>query len=77
MNIETDQAEAIQGQVDKETQRVAFRVGDSQDVVVETGLYNLTQNDVPLLVHYGTQQVENWMLVRLEELAEDQAETQR
>ena len=46
-NIDTDEAAAVQGQVDLETQRVAFRVGDSDEIVVETGIYNLTQEEAP------------------------------
>ncbi len=34
-------------------------------MVAETGLYNLTQDEAPLLVHFGTEQVENYVLVRL------------
>ncbi len=65
-NTETDEAQTIQGQVDKETQRVAFRIGESDDVVFETGLYNLTQDEAPILIHFGTQRVENGVLVRLQ-----------
>lgn len=65
-NIDTDQAQAVQGQVDKETQRVAFRLGESEMVVAETGLYNLTQEESPLLVHFGVERAENYLLVRLE-----------
>jgi hypothetical protein len=65
-NSKTDQADSIQGQVDRQTQRVAFRIGESEDVVVETGLYNLTQDEAPILVHFGPDKVENWLLVRLE-----------
>jgi len=67
-NIKTDQAQSVQGQVDKNTQRVAFRVGESDDdVVVETGLYNLTQDEAPALVHFGTDRVETYLLVRLDQ----------
>ncbi|MGE0609550.1 MAG: hypothetical protein AB7O62_20840 [Pirellulales bacterium] len=72
-NTSTDKAQTVQGQVDKETQRVAFRIGDSQDIVVETGLYNLTQDQAPVLVHFGTEKTENWLLVRLEQPEEDAA----
>lgn len=65
-NIDTDQAQAVQGQVDKETQRVAFRLGESETVVAETGLYNLTQEEAPVLVHFGTVRTENYLLVRLQ-----------
>ncbi|KAA5539068.1 hypothetical protein FYK55_25355 [Roseiconus nitratireducens] len=65
-NTQTDQADTVQGRVDKETQRVAFRIGESEEVVVESGLYNLTQDEAPILVHFGDSRVENWLLVRLE-----------
>jgi hypothetical protein len=65
-NQQTDTAQAVQGQVDKDTQRVAFRVGDNDNIVAETGLYNLTQEEAPLLVHVGAEQTENYLLVRLE-----------
>ncbi len=65
-NAQTDQAKSIQGKVDKETQRVAFRIGESEDFVAETGLYNLTQDEAPVLVHLGPDKVENYLLVRLE-----------
>jgi hypothetical protein len=65
-NTQSDQAQTVQGRVDKQTQRVAFRVGESEDIIVETGLYNLTQNEAPVLVHFGTDIVENYLLVRLE-----------
>ncbi|HOA72201.1 MAG TPA: hypothetical protein PL151_06525 [Phycisphaerae bacterium] len=65
-NTQTDQAQAVQGQVDKQTQRVAMRLGESQNVVLETGLYNLTQREAPALIHYGADKTENCLLVRLD-----------
>lgn len=70
-NTQTDEARTVQGQVDKETQRVDFRVGDSENPVVETGVDNLTQEEAPVLVHFGTDRVENWLLERLEAPAEE------
>ena len=66
-NYSTEQAQSVLGQVDKDTQRVAFRIGDNENIVVETGLYNLTQQECPVLVHFGTDKVEDWLLVRLED----------
>ena len=66
-NSETDQAQTVQGQVDKQTQRVAFRVGSSNDIVVETGIYNLTKDEAPALIHFGKDRVENYLLVRLKQ----------
>ncbi|MBI3462062.1 MAG: hypothetical protein HY000_03245 [Planctomycetes bacterium] len=66
-NTATDQAYEVQGQVDKETQRVAFRIGESPDIVFETGLYNLTQDEAPTLVHFGLGHTATYLLVRLEQ----------
>jgi hypothetical protein len=76
-NNQTDQTQSIQGQVDKETQRVAFRIGDRESIVAETGLYNLTQKEAPLLVHFGTLKTENYLLIRLEnpEYAKERPDT--
>lgn len=65
-NYDTDEAIAVQGQVDRQTQRVAIRLGDLEDVVVETGLYNLTQDEAPVLVHFRTDKIEEYLLIRLE-----------
>jgi hypothetical protein len=65
-NTQTDDAQSVQGQVDKETQRVAMRLANSDTIVIETGIYNLTQDQAPILVHFGTDKVETWLLVRLE-----------
>ena len=68
-NATTDETRPLQGSVDKETQRAAWTVGDKKSTVVETGLYNLTQDETPVLVHFGDQQTQTWLMVRLEEPA--------
>lgn len=66
-NSLTDLTSTVQGQVDKDTQRVAMRIGESDTIVVETGLYNLTQDNASILVHFGDDKTENWMLVRMQD----------
>jgi hypothetical protein len=56
----------VQGSVDKQTQRVAFTVGDNSHNLIETGLYNLTKDEAPCLVHFGKDRTEQWLLVRLQ-----------
>jgi hypothetical protein len=56
---------AVQGRVDKDTQRVAFTMSDDPDVVYETGIFNLTQDETPVLVHRGDR-TDTSMLVRLD-----------
>ena len=64
-NSETDKTYTVQGRIDKDTQRVAFTIGDNQDLVLETGLYNLTQEEAPVLVHFGPDKTANYVFVRL------------
>ncbi|MEM1224128.1 MAG: mu-protocadherin- cell-suface protein [Planctomycetota bacterium] len=73
-NKETDRTDALQGRVDKETQRVAIRIGESEDIVAETGLYNLTQDEASVLVHFGTEQHDTYLLVRLSDPPEDDSD---
>lgn len=69
-NSATDQTVVVQGQVDKQTQRVAFTIGDKSHTVIETGIYNLTQPQTQVLVHFGTEKTENYLLVRLDKPAD-------
>ena len=57
----------IQGAVDKKTQRAAWTVGKNKNTVCETGLYNLTQDEAPALIHIGKDKTQQWMLVRLKQ----------
>ena len=63
----TDKQTALTGAVDKKTQRVAVAVEGNQGVVAEMGLYNLSENEVPVLVHFGAERHENRVLVRLQQ----------
>ncbi len=65
-NQATDKTVAVEGRVDASTQRVAIHNPDNPDVVLETGLYNLTQDQTPVLVHFGTLRTQTWFLVRLD-----------
>ena len=65
-DTESNKNQVIQGSVDKQTQRVAFTVGDNTNNVVETGLYNLTKDEAPCLIHFGKDKTEQWLLVRMQ-----------
>ncbi len=66
-NTTSDSAQTVEGRVDKQSQRAAWWIGNNQDIIMETGIQNLTQDETPLLVHFGSQQTQTWLLVRLEE----------
>jgi len=70
-DTKTDKAEPVQGRLDKESQRVAFRIGDDEETVYETGLFNLTQDEVSVLVHSGPDKVDVNNLVRLQKPQEE------
>lgn len=61
----------VVGSVDKNTQRVAWSIGDKKDIVFETGLTNFTKEESTVLIHYGKENTQQMILVRLEEPKED------
>lgn len=71
----TGTTQAVQGSVDKETQRAAFTIGDQTQDVVETGIYNLTKDEAPVLIHFGKERTEQWLLVRLKQPQDAAAES--
>lgn len=66
----TDDQRPIAGQVDKASQRVAWRIGDNTDTIFETSLANLTKDVSPIAVHFGNSRTQTWLLVRMPEPAE-------
>ncbi len=56
----------IHGSVDKKTQRAAWTIGDNKENVIETGIYNLTKNQAPALIHFGKDKTDQCVLVRLD-----------
>jgi hypothetical protein len=61
----TDATTPVKGAVDKKTQRAAWTIGDQKNTVFETGIFNLTMDKTPCLVHTGKDRTQQWLLVRL------------
>jgi hypothetical protein len=57
----------VHGAVDQKTQRAAWTVGDNTQTVYETGIYNLTKDQTPVLVHFGKDRTQQWLLVRMQQ----------
>jgi hypothetical protein len=74
VNQQTNQNYPIQGRVDKATQRVAFTIGENKEVVLETGIFNLTQQQTPVLAH-GDGRQETYLLLRLDPPKTDEPAT--
>jgi len=68
-NESTGATHAIEGMVDAETQRAAWKAADgtNPDLIMETGVYNLTQDTADVLVHFGPEKTQEALLVRLDE----------
>ena len=64
-NTLTGDSAAVTGSIDRATQKAAWHVGDKTDTVYEAGVANLTQNEAPVLVHFGAQTTQTWLLVHL------------
>jgi hypothetical protein len=65
----TDDQRPVAGQVDKASQRAAWRIGENKETIFVTSLANLTQDVSPLAVHFGTTRTQTWLLVRMPEPA--------
>jgi hypothetical protein len=68
-NTANDTARPVKGMVDKKTQRAAwtFADGKNTDIIMETGIFNLTQDQTEALVHFGKEKTQQWLMVRLQE----------
>lgn len=66
-NVLTQTVLPVRGAVDEKTQRAAWTVGDNKDVVYDTGIYNLTKEQAPILIHFGKERTQQWLLVRLKD----------
>ena len=72
-NLLSGDTSPISGQVDKKTQRVAWKIGSNSNTVIEAGLKNLTENVASCLVHFDQDTTQTWLLVRLNDPANPNA----
>ncbi len=66
-NTATDNSFEVEGTIDTKSQRAAWGpVGESWPIM-ETGLYNLTENESGALLHFEDGQTQEWTMVRLDD----------
>ena len=63
----SNSTQTIEGMVDKESQRTAWNVVGKPRPIMETGIYNLTQDTSPALVHFADGTTQQVLMVRLED----------
>ncbi len=68
-NETTDASTPIEGSVDPDTQRAAWRLtGDkNQNIVMETGIYNLSNDVTAAWLHFGDGEIQEVSMVRIEQ----------
>jgi hypothetical protein len=65
-NTATGTTDAIEGMVDKQSQRAAWTAVGKSRPLMETGIVNLTEETAPALVHFSDGTTQQWLLVRLD-----------
>lgn len=66
-NTLTDETKPINGAIDKKTMRACWTVSGVKKVVYDTGVANLMDAQSPILVHFGKDKTEQFILVRLQQ----------
>ena len=74
-NTATDKVVEVEGTIDNKSQRAAWGPVDDDWPIMETGIYNLTENEAGALIHFADAQTQQWKMVRLDE-PEDAAANQ-
>ncbi|HIE98621.1 MAG TPA: hypothetical protein EYQ63_16835 [Fuerstia sp.] len=69
-NTATDQSFEVQGTIDTKSQRAAWGPVGEDWPIMETGIYNLSENQAGALLHFADGQTQEWSMVRLDEPAE-------
>lgn len=66
-NSTTETNRPVEGMIDRESQRAAWHFADDEEssLVMEAGIYDLTKDETPALLHFDADNSQNWMLVRL------------
>ncbi len=73
-NAISGDTKVVQGSVDKQNERAAWTIGDNTSTVFDCGIYNLTKDETPVLVHFGDNRTEQWQMVRLDKASQSAAE---
>ncbi len=66
-NTSTDETFEVEGTIDKESQRAAWGPVGKEWPIMETGIYNLSENEASALIHFDEKEPQVWNMIRLEE----------
>lgn len=67
-NESTDTTRAVEGTIDRQTQRAAWSFADGKDseIVMEAGIFNLTEDVADALIHFNKDKTQSVKMVRLD-----------
>lgn len=65
-NTTTDESFEVEGTIDRESQRAAWGPVGKDWPIMETGIYNLSENEAGALLHFDDGQTQQWELIRLD-----------
>ena len=66
-NTATDTSFEVEGTIDNKSQRAAWGPVGENWPIMETGVYNLTENEAGALLHFEDGQTQQWTMVRLDD----------
>ena len=66
-----DKAIDVEGMIDKESQRAAWGPVGENWPIMETGIFNLTENESDALLHFADGQTQQWSMSRMDPPEED------
>jgi hypothetical protein len=70
-NTATDESFEVEGTIDQESQRAAWGPVGKEWPIMETGIFNLSENQTDALLHFDEGTTQQWTLSRLEESEAD------
>ena len=65
LNQLTGESAPVHGSIDKQSQRVSWALGNSTSTIFDTSLSGLLADQSPVLVHYGNDNTQQMIMVRL------------
>jgi hypothetical protein len=74
-NTASNSVQAIEGMVDKQTQRAAWTAAGKSRPLMEVGIGNLTRDTAPALIHFPDGTTQQWLLVRMDKPGSPQQST--
>ena len=66
-NTSTNESFEVEGMIDQKSQRAAWGPVGEKWPIMETGLYNLTENEADALLHFESEETQQWTMVRLDD----------